>query len=322
MAEDTKIAEHVFNPWREKNGTRVVASEAMWRGPLRWNKAAGDCEAFLPGQGRPRVFCASLADVFEDWTGPMVNSQGNVLFPSNSREWRDMGRVDQAGITMQDVRAILFRLIGATPNLDWLILSKRPENMLRMMGPEGVGLYAHANGPVPCPQPNLWLGTSIENQAAADERIPHLLRVPAAVRFLSVEPLLGPVSLSHHMNSKRGFFADVKEVESCGKVYPKRSDIDWVIVGGESGPGARPCDVAWIRSVVEQCKAAGVPCFVKQLGSKPGGRTPSLSGPLGDPTVHDHDHILRIRDPKGGDPGEWPADLRVREYPTVNGGGR
>jgi protein gp37 len=133
---------------------------------------------------------------------------------------------------------------------------------------------------------NVWLGTSVEDQRAADERIPHLLQTPAAVRFLSVEPLLGPVDLD-------------------------APGYDWVIVGGESGPGARPCDVAWIRSIVEQCKAAGVPAFVKQMGA----RLIEADG-CGMHRLPDGRYRIPLRDPKGGDPAEWPEDLRVRQFPA------
>lgn len=116
------------------------------------------------------------------------------------------------------------------------------------------------------PLRNVWIGVSVENQKYADERIPHLLKTPATVRFLSCEPLLGPVDLAAHMNSKKGFFANVDSLECCGKTYPKRGDIDWVIVGGESGHGARPMFSGWVRLIRDQCVRAGVPFFFKQWG--------------------------------------------------------
>jgi len=141
------------------------------------------------------------------------------------------------------------------------------------------------------PLPNVWLGSSIENRAAL-ARLDHLRATPAALRFLSLEPLL----------------EDLGEIDLTG--------IGWVIVGGESGPGARPCDLAWIRSIVRQCREAQVPCFVKQLGAAamdpPNGlaghslRVPDEAAPL---------VSQRLRDRKGGDPAEWPEDLRVREMP-------
>ena len=145
----------------------------------------------------------------------------------------------------------MWNLIRETPWLDWLLVTKRPENFARML-PEDWGRgYA-----------NVWLGVSVEDQNAADERIPHLLAAPAAVRFLSVEPMLGPISL-------RGTAPTAENTH-----LPQ---LHWVIVGGESGPKARPCDVAWIRSIVQQCRAAKVPVFVKQdSGPRPGrqGRIP------------------------------------------------
>jgi protein gp37 len=136
------------------------------------------------------------------------------------------------------------------------------------------------SGDWPWPLPNVWIGTSVEDQPRADDRIPKLLQVPAALRFLSCEPLLGPIDLGLKRLGDRG--------------------IDWVIVGGESN--GRPCDVAWIRSIVEQCKSAGVTVFVKQLGSDP---------------RHGLER-LDLRHSHGGDASEWPEDLRVREMPEAS----
>ena len=161
------------------------------------------------------------------------------------------------------------------------------------------------------PLPNVWLGTSVERQQEADERIPHLLKCPAAVRFLSCEPLLGPLDLSAFFGGPYvGLPGDV--------VHPNwNAGIDWVIVGGESGPGARPCRVEWIRSIVRQCKSAGVPVFVKQLGANPEGDPPRP--PVRDEatgmTRHWVQQVIETRG-KGNDPAEWPEDLRVREMPA------
>lgn len=196
-------------------GTRKRTSDANWRKPLAWDKKA-------KAEGRRyRVFCSSLADVFED-------------------------KPDQP--EMNEWRTDLFNLILATPNLDWLLLTKRPENVI------GMTVWC-APG---CKMPdNVWIGTSVENQEQADKRIPELLRIPATVRFLSVEPLIGPVSLT-------GF---------DGKVYRPWLDhhawdvgIHWVIVGGESGPNARPMHPQWVRTIMDQCVAAGIPFHFKQWG--------------------------------------------------------
>ncbi|HUT60646.1 MAG TPA: DUF5131 family protein, partial [Phycisphaerae bacterium] len=140
----------------------------------------------------------------------------------------------------------------------------------------------------------------------ADKRIPDLLRSPATVRFLSCEPLLGDLDIRQWL----GGVDIVREHGSRGKVIAHARDgISWVIVGGESGHGgARPCNVEWIRSVVSQCREAGVACFVKQLGAQ------QVRLPDGEYWGPAH-ALVPHRDPKGGDPDEWPEDLRVREWP-------
>lgn len=186
------------------------------------------------------------------------------------------------------------------------------------------------------PLPNVWLGTSVENQATAEERIPHLLRCPAAVRFLSVEPLLEWVELD-------GIWGYPGSAD-CAELERIRSRIGWIIVGGESGPHARPCNVEWIRSIVGQCKAAGVPVFVKQLGENVEDRNdrgfeaevetwadgPNAGRPT-DPqawptpldvecehcTYQGEEVRVRLCDRSGSDPAEWPEDLRVRQWPEV-----
>lgn len=330
--------------WGPK-GTRVVAAESAWREPLKWEKLAQ--QAFVnakmagePAPERPRVFCASLADVFEDWKGGMTGS-GKDAEPGQLA-------IDDARtrlMTMADVRRRLFELIDRTPNLDWLLLTKRPENVLTMLDEISNGqgdawnLRDHMK--------NVWLGTSVENQQTADERIPHLLKVPAAVRFLSCEPLLGPVDLlsvawpdtdmgpKHRVDVLRfgcwlrhpdvgiGRVAQVGEQKSANgfvshsNMHDDYGKIGWVIVGGESGHGARPMHIEWARSIVEQCKAAGVKCFVKQLGSNPEGDPviPPRDNGDGTKTITVMQH-LEIRDRKGGDMDEWPEDLRVREFPA------
>lgn len=172
------------------------------------------------------------------------------------------------------------------------------------------------------PLPNVWLGTSCGHQAA-DAMAQHLLKCPAKVRFLSCEPLWGPVDLS-------GCMTPARKIMGLGGPYVAGPDsgVHWVVVGGESGPGARPCDVAWIRSIVTQCKAAGVPCFVKQLGSHvvcPNDHVsdwnddvPSLQieWPRGVTRYQGELVRVRLNDRKGGDMAEWPEDLRVRELPA------
>lgn len=163
------------------------------------------------------------------------------------------------------------------------------------------------------PLPNVWLGTSVENQEYADQRIPHLLRTPAAVRFLSCEPLLGPIRFAYDdpypwvvnlLNGTRAMpDCDDPKWDSCGRIH-------WVIIGGESGPGARPMNTNWIASILKQCKQAGVPCFVKQLGAQPYYRPDYINEEEPEIDVH-------LKDKKGGDIDEWTEWLRVRQFPEV-----
>ncbi len=223
----------------------------------------------------------------------------------------------------------VFAVMGACPQHTFQVLTKRPERMavyvrglnsrhtldgnfqlspqaalakVRMPAHKSVTtLYRELSDLLvaPWPLPNVWPGVTVENQAAADERIPLLLQTPAAVRFVSCEPLLEHVSFSW-LNPRI-------KVGRNDHLDGLRA-LDWVIVGGESGPGARPCHVNWIRSIRDQCRRAGVACFIKQLGSKPLG-----------PRVDGHpDAVLGewpLKSRAGADPAEWPADLRVREYP-------
>jgi protein gp37 len=226
MAKHTTIewADHTFNPW--VGCTKVSAAcdqcyaEAWdqrfngglhwgphadrrrtktWGDPVRWNR-----EAEAKGV-RELVFCASLADVFD-----------------NHRSIRESWRSD------------LWRLIQRTPHLVWLLLTKRPQNITKML-PEAFGSPAWGVG-----WDNVWLGTTVENQTEFDRRVPHLTAVPARVHFLSMEPLQGPVNMGG------------------------LDGVEWVITGGESGPAFRHADPDWFRSLRDQAIGAGVPFLFKQ----------------------------------------------------------
>lgn len=244
---------------------RVRTSPANWKKPLAWNRAA---EA--AGE-RHRVFCSSLADVFED--RPEIVT------------WRFE----------------LLDLVRKTPHLDWLLLTKRPQNVLRMLGDLDITAFAAAHVEDDLidwleewvdgrPPSNVWLGTTVEDQQRANERIPALLEVPAVVRFLSCEPLLERVDLTPWLDEDKNGF-----------LWRTGNAVQWVIIGGESGPGARPFMLHWARDLVGQCRGADVAPFVKQLGRRPMNSTVD---------VH-------LNDSAGGDMAEWPADLRVREFPVV-----
>lgn len=299
MAETTKISwcDSTWNPWigctkvgpgcdhcyaealMDKRWHKVQwgagqarkrTSAANWRQPLLWER---EHEAFEQAHGRRRrVFCASLADVFD----------------KVAKGWQ------------QD----LFALIRATPHLDWLLLTKRIGNADTMIE-DSICDMEIADDPsyTPWPWPNVWLGITVVSQEEADRDIPKLLATPARVRFLSIEPMLGPVDL----RQLRGFHnGAVPQTHDClsghssdtpwGYVRDKRPDpfgrgrIDWVICGGESGTQARPMQEEWARSLAQQCKAAGVAFMMKQMGG--------------------------TRD-KRSELEDLPHDLRVREFPLA-----
>ena len=169
------------------------------------------------------------------------------------------------------------------------------------------------------PLKNVHLGTSVENQQTADERIPQLLQTPAATRWVSYEPALGPVDFANLRGGTFDAMTGCGDRERLG-AWEDTPALDWIVVGGESGHGARPFDVAWARQTVQQCKAAGVPVFVKQLGANPILGCPE--GEEGEGQVRDDGSarywtIDFIKSKKGGDMSEWPEDLRVRELPEV-----
>ena len=162
---------------------------------------------------------------------------------------------------------------------------------------------------MPFPLPQIWAGVSVEDQRRADERIPELLATPAAVRWISYEPALGPVDFEQWLHCRScGYTALDRRTHLDHNRCPLPTPtLDQIIVGGESGPGARPFNIEWARSVIAQCRAAGVACFVKQLGAQP------EHDPLG--RGDGRTCRLHFRDSKGGNAAEWPEDLRVREYP-------
>jgi len=241
--------------WAKRAGrdfsTPTRTTPANWREPLKWNREAQGAER------RPRVFCASLADVFDN------------RVPA---EWRDD----------------LWALIRATPNLDWLIVTKRIGNAARML-PEDWG-----DG-----WPNVWLIATVVNQQEADRDIPKLLQIPAAVHGLSIEPLLGKIQLLNLDNGDtcaseccgNWRFNALSGIEFCGDLGEPDDDsdsignrINWVIVGGESGAHARPMNPAWVRSIRDQCQSAKVPFFFKQWGEFMPSRQAHEEGKIGSQT--------------------------------------
>lgn len=301
------------------------------------------------------------------WKKPsriFVNSMSDLFFEAFSN---------------QDIASV-FGVMAACPQHTFLILTKRAKRMrewfewiskevahlevgIGIKLPKGASLEASgcimmAGGDVipskrfvaacettPWPLPNVHLGVSVEDQEYAEKRIPWLLETPAAIRFLSVEPMLGPVDLTridmlrdliteemrndpdspknHHLNALTGHIAGPDDILDA--------KIDWVICGAESGPGARPFHLAWVRSLRDQCAQTGAAFFCKQLGSRPIIETarpmsadeleewhrdhPRHRGRTGDGEMHVSRHLGLVG--KGNDMSKWPADLRVRQFPET-----
>jgi protein gp37 len=276
--------------------TRMTKHGPVWTGnvrlvpealdePLRWKKPA-------------RVFVNSMSDLFhESVADDFLDRVFAVMALTPQHTYQVLTKRPARMLQyVESMRAVLGRQHELREQIE--ILQKRfslqcIQAALAQQSVSGVsGALA-----------NVWLGVSVENQATADERIPLLLQTPAAVRFLSVEPLLERIDLKQWIDHC-SYYCDHGEQYPEGH-RPLRSLIDWVIIGGESGRGARPCNIEWIRSIVEQCKSVGLPCFVKQLGANPYFAAVGYDLPL----------ARNRRDRKGGDPAEWPEDLRIREYP-------
>lgn len=207
--------------------------------------------------------------------------------------------------------ARVFEVMARCPQHVFQVLTKRPERMCRLLP---LIRYYHSTR-----LDHIWLGVSVEDQATADARIPLLLQTPATVRFVSCEPLLGPIRFKQQNpdgfwppNAPQPDVAWLRHKDWPDDFQYWTTGLQWVIVGGESGAKARRCNVTWIRSIVQQCQAAGTPCFVKQLGAQPYEQYAINGGVFTDPMVRP-----RLKSRKGNDPSEWPEDLRVREMLEV-----
>jgi protein gp37 len=304
-------------------------TEARWTGeiklvedvveqPIRWRRPR-------------RIFVNSMSDLFhekvpESWLDRIFA----VMMVAGIQRWHCSREHDCEKANCASVRADPKDAYG--PHT-FQILTKRPERMLAYLrddtvwcrveeeaekmgygdaleGADGVLTGKAGNAWLK----NVWLGVSVEDQAAADKRIPILLDTPAAVRWISAEPLLGPLELHD------AFWRTTRTVTDEYESNPRTPRLDWVVVGGESGPGARACSVHWIERILEQCREADVPSFAKQLGARP---------TITNVNLHDWaDHVTFLgdgegaasgrailRDSKGGDMSEWPEELRVRRFP-------
>ena len=352
----TPVSPGCLNCYAATMANRLQANPAVPEyAPRLVDERGNEHRGAVPEERRATLKTVRIAEVRGGralFTGEVRTLEGRLAEPLS---WRKPARVFVNSMSDLFHEAVpfefvdrVFAVMALCPQHTFQVLTKRPERMTeyllasRPIGDKrfecethvglaamravfeardanenstlGKGVTVHRDGELlQWPLPNVWLGTSVEEQARADERVPHLLRCPAAVRFLSCEPLLGAVDLFTH-------FAAFGMAWSESNVRYERiakAGIDWVIVGGESGPGSRACDVAWVRSIVGQCRAAGVACFVKQLGARP------VNGAFAQNPVRGRidspvgAHPTRFADRKGGDPAEWPEDLRVREMPGL-----
>lgn len=282
-----------FKPGHRKD-IEIFLDEKMLMAPLHWRKPR-------------KIFVCSMTDLFADFV---------------KDEWIDR----------------IFAVAALCPQHTFQVLTKRAERMRQWFADvdraDKVGLamltlvdrIPHGHRRVPWPLPNVWLGVSAERQQEANERIPLLMQTPAAVRFLSLEPLLAPIDLMNVPHPLRAKGADWVRLDVLARHGIGQSGIHWVIDGGESGSDPRDYDIDASREIERQCVVAGVPYFRKQLGAKPFEREPS-AWPNGHPHGNGRTELIGdgfgryfvhgLKSSKGGDPAEWPADLRRREFPQV-----
>jgi len=319
MADKSKIpwTESTWNPFRgcmdASPGCKNCYAKRMAARNLPGHKS--------PTTGEPFAIMTSAGP---RWTGKVELIESQMDIPLRWRRPRrifvnSMSDTWHKGFLYEQVADVVETTMAA-PQHTYLFLTKRPA-LAREFWDKFYSQYnkaeldaetmddcagrTHRAWP-PAPFRNVWMGASAEDQQRFDERVEHLRATPAAVRWLSLEPLLVPIDLKGKLDG-----------------------IHWVVVGGESGPGARPCDIQWIRDIVRQCREAGVACFVKQLGASPVigacrqhhwdfggaiGRVARFSA-LDKAKPSSGLWLIHFVDRPGADPAEWPLDLRVREYP-------
>lgn len=281
------------------NKTAISWTDVTWNPTTGCSKVSAGCKNCYAERLFPRPYPGrAFTDVrtHEDRLAqPMGMRPGKVFVNSMSDLFHEE-------ISFDFIDRVL-AVMALTPEHTYQVLTKRQQRMeeyfaelyaermydvAQLAGERHVDAMAAFSGGMK----NLWLGVSIEDRASAALRIPRLLQTLAEVRFVSVEPLLESIDLTFEIG---------RAMLDLGMLETGEHGVDWVIVGGESGPGARMCELAWIRDVVRQCDAAKVPVFVKQLGS--------------DPASDRRGEIARVKARKGDNPDEWPEDLRRQEFP-------
>jgi protein gp37 len=272
----------------QKIGKKIMATSISWTNET-WNPLVGCSKLSL---GCQKCYAADAAksarlqqfsqyQKVKEWDGTIEFVESQLLKPLSWRSPKMIFVCSMSDIFHANVKDEwldqIFAIMAIAHQHTFQILTKRPERMQKFLGGR-------------TPLPNVWLGVSVENQKAADDRIPLLLTTPAAVRFLSCEPLLEAIDLNQRFRTSNNGY------ELTWLDY-----LNWIIIGGESGSNARICSINWIRSIVQQCQPTNVAVFVKQLGSKP----------IDPPQLW-----LNLKDRKGGNIDEFPEDLRIRQFPV------
>lgn len=240
------------------------------------------------------------------WTGKVELIESKLTEPLHWKKpcrifVNSMSDLFHERLSFEDIDRVFTVMVAANWHT-YQILTKRADRMREYFRS---GRHDRGNGPDRAEYhlgERIWLGVSVEDQQRADERIALLLETPAAVRFVSYEPALGPVDFFHIGAGGQYTGNALGAAGQSGPPIFRGQKLDWIICGGESGPDARPFDLAWARSARDQCRAASVSFFFKQAGSKP---------------LLDNER-LRLHDSQGGDPSEWPEDLRIREFPQIS----
>jgi protein gp37 len=295
-------------------GAPRLKSKSAVKDCLRWNKKPWICShcghSWAGEMSRPDPTCPKCD----------VSHMGHRarVFSLSLGDWLDSEAPIEWLAEMMD-------MIRQCKNLDFLLCTKRPElwsrrirearNFLTSGGDADTALMLHNWLPHPetpgmpatagTPPHNIWILTSTENQEQLEKRVPQLLKIPAVVHGLSCEPLLGPICFG---GERIEWLSPFHETDAMLNKTPR---IDWIIAGGESGPSARPCNLEWLQDIQEQCAMSSVAYFCKQLGSS---ARISFNNEVGELTST---ALLHLKDKKGGDPSEWPADMDVRQWPTV-----
>ncbi len=291
------FAHRQMGPWKGRAFSDVRCHEDRLDQPLHWRRPR---RVFVNSMSD--LFHETVPDAFIDWVFavmalcPQHTFQVLTKRPQRMRDYfSNIVQIAQGAITHERVQRLIEGMVldEASP------LTKFARMQIRQR-------VVNWNAVCAWPLPNVWLGVSCEDQNSLEARWPPLAELAAHgwKTFCSAEPLLGRLDLT-----------SIESTQNMGMFFDALRDgggaLSWVIVGGESGLQARPCDVAWIRSIVEQCRSAGVPVFVKQLGARPVEQRAPLAPGCGT------QFAVSVRNRKGGDPDEWPEALRVRESPEI-----